>query len=77
MLQPKNARSRKVVEARASGNGATLPQEIVDEAITLSNMYNLDEQVALDLLCTGRWHHINMYYVDFHTFSQYMSASKV
>lgn len=54
MLQPKNARSRKVVEARASGNGATLPQEIVDEAITLSNMYNLDEQVALDLLCTGR-----------------------
>ncbi|KAI5710857.1 hypothetical protein M8J75_012010 [Diaphorina citri] len=51
---PKNSRSRKVIETKASGNGASLPQEIVDEAITLSNMYNLDEQVALDLLCTAQ-----------------------
>lgn len=51
---PKNARSRKIIENKASANGATLPQEIVDEAITLSNMFNLDEQFALDLLCTAQ-----------------------
>ncbi|KAL1463251.1 hypothetical protein WDU94_015018 [Cyamophila willieti] len=51
---PKNGRSRQIVESKASGSGATLPQELVDEAITLSNMYNLDEQVALDLLCTAQ-----------------------
>uniref|UniRef100_A0A8D8S5Z8 Nuclear pore complex protein Nup205 n=1 Tax=Cacopsylla melanoneura TaxID=428564 RepID=A0A8D8S5Z8_9HEMI len=51
---PKNGRSRQIVESKANGNAATLPQEIVDEAVTLSNMYNLDEQVALDLLCIAQ-----------------------
>lgn len=31
-----------------------LPKELVDEAIIISDMYDLNEYMALDLLCTGR-----------------------
>jgi hypothetical protein len=31
-----------------------LSKELVDEAIIISDMYDLDEFVALDLLCTGK-----------------------
>jgi hypothetical protein len=30
-----------------------LPKELVDEVIIISDMYNLNEYMALDLLCTG------------------------
>lgn len=33
----------------------TLPKDIVAEAIILSDMYNLNELMALDLLGTGQY----------------------
>jgi nuclear pore complex protein Nup205 len=31
-----------------------LSKELVDEAIIISDMYDLNEFIALDLLCTGK-----------------------
>jgi nuclear pore complex protein Nup205 len=31
-----------------------LPKELVDEVIIISDMYDLNEYMALDLLCTGK-----------------------
>lgn len=61
VLQPKNAKNREEL-LKSVTEGITLPgigheilpQELVDEAIIISDMYNLNEYYALDLLCTGK-----------------------
>lgn len=57
---PKNAKNREEL-LKSVTEGITLPgigheilpQELVDEAIIISDMYNLNEYYALDLLCTA------------------------
>ncbi|XP_075229968.1 nuclear pore complex protein Nup205 isoform X2 [Lycorma delicatula] len=65
---PKNAKSREDLQKGVTegislpGIGhQTLPQELVDEALIISDMYDLNEYLALDLLCTA--HHQIPYYI--------------
>ncbi|XP_063977715.1 nuclear pore complex protein Nup205 [Diachasmimorpha longicaudata] len=58
---PKNAKSRAEIEKGISegvilpGLGhRVLPKDLVDETIIISNMYDLNEFMALDLLCTAQ-----------------------
>ena len=59
-FQPKSAKDREEVK-KGSTEGINLPEmghqvlskELVDEAIIISDMYDLNEYLALDLLCTG------------------------
>ncbi len=60
VFQPKNSKSRSVVK-KSETDGInvfgieyhTVPKDMVDEAIILSDMYDMDELMALDLLTTG------------------------
>lgn len=61
LLQPKNAKSREDLK-KGTTDGITLPEvghqilskDLVDEALILSDMYNLNEIMALDLLCIAQ-----------------------
>lgn len=60
-FQPKNARSREEIQ-QGIVSGVTLPglghttlsKDLVDETIILSNMYNLNEFIALELLTSAQ-----------------------
>jgi len=60
-LQPKNNKSRSIVK-KSENEGINIagieyhavPKDMVDEALILSDMYDLDELMALDLLTTGK-----------------------
>ncbi|KAL0280136.1 UNVERIFIED_CONTAM: hypothetical protein PYX00_001520 [Menopon gallinae] len=59
---PKNAKSREELKKGATSEGINLPEvghqilskDLVDEALILSDMYNLNEIMALDLLCVAQ-----------------------
>lgn len=60
-LQPKSAKSREELRkgitegiSRPGTGHQILPKELVDEVIIISDMYDLNEYMALDLLCTGK-----------------------
>lgn len=62
LKQPKNKEHRDVLEKATvsevdiTGMGpVVLPKEIVTEAIILSDMFDLNELIALDLLGTGEF----------------------
>ena len=40
--------------ARPGTGRHILPKELVDEVIIISDMYDLNEYMAMDLLCTGK-----------------------
>jgi nuclear pore complex protein Nup205 len=60
-LKPKCAKSRGELR-KGITEGISFPgighqilsKELVDEAIIISDMYDLNEYMALDLLCTGK-----------------------
>lgn len=60
-MQPPNANSREEITKGAT-DGITLPglghqllsKELVDETLIISDMYELNEFMALDLLCTAQ-----------------------
>ena len=60
LLQPKNAKAREELR-KGITEGISLPgighqilsKELVDETIIISDMFDLNENLALDLLCTG------------------------
>lgn len=60
-LQPKNPLSREEIKIGATngvaiaGCGLTiLPQQLVDETLIISDMYELNEYLSLELLCTAQ-----------------------
>lgn len=61
LLQPQNVNSREEITKGAT-DGITLPglghqllsKELVDETLIISDMYELNEFMALDLLCTAQ-----------------------
>lgn len=60
-LQPKNAKSREEIQ-KGITDGVNLPglghtilsKDLVDESIIISDMFNLNEYKALELLCTAQ-----------------------
>lgn len=60
-LQPKNAKSREEIQ-KGITDGVNLPglgltmlsKDLVDESIIISDMFNLNEYIALELLCTAQ-----------------------
>ena len=59
--QSKNSKSRAVVKKSETEGVSvagieyhTVPKDMVEEALILSDMYDLDELMALDLLTTGK-----------------------
>lgn len=51
---PKNERNRKEIRQGITEGGVTLSKSMVDETIIISDMYNLNEHIALQLLCTAQ-----------------------